>query len=811
MERIFPFLWHHGESFDQIREEIDKIYECGLRAFCVEPRPHPDFCGDLWWKDMGDILEYAKEKGMQVWMLDEVHYPSGRANGKLEVYPELKQENVVCCNVNVVGEIQNAKILLPIYGNEERFISALAFPLDENGNLLFDGSFDLTDKVYNNVLYWDVPKGAYRIIGVYATRKMVGTAAFVDPFNPKSTHLIIDEIYQPHFEHYSKYFGNTFRGFFADEPRLGNGEQWHGIVEPHNKARNLGVVGMAYNWHDDLIEKLNLKDDKRVLASLWFDIADEKCYQFRVDYMNALTDAYAKNYSDMIGEWCRAHGVMFTGHVIEDVGAHARTMVSGGHYFKSMRGQDIAGIDIVYNQLKMGCGDVPRISHGRPFEWKPDFYNYTLAKLASSASRLEKVKAGRAFCEVFGAYGWGLSIAEMKWLLDFMLVRGINHFVPHAFNPMIDDTDSPPYFYNGGANPQFPSFVTLMKYLYKMCEYLNGGKVDVKVAVLYHADAEWSGKKFASIEWVNKYLTENQIEFDIVPDYEIVSVDNDGVHTENCHYKVLISPYREIIDKRLENLLSANKNAYIVANDKSDLDALNLGQYSLYSLKEKNPSIRVYRYEKTDTVHYFVFNEGAERIENFLKISEEGYYVATDEQNGLTYSDKVLGGVPLKLKAGESVLITVSKAPVEKQECVEIGEQIISPEWEYYLSEKPYKEWVFYKKTKEKIDVADRNERPNFGGKIRLKGKANLKEGNALLDFGKSTLGITVTLNGVCLGEKIGAPYLFDTKGQVKNGINDIEIVLTTTLGLEKRDKFTHFSAIQKYGLNSDIKVVYYK
>ena len=109
----------------------------------------------------------------------------------------------------------------------------------------------------------------------------------------------------------------------------------------------------------------------------------------------------------------------------------------------------------------------------------------------------------------------------------------------------------------------------------------------------------------------------------------------------------------------------------------------------------------------------------------------------------------------------------------------------------------------------ENIDVAGRNERPDFAGTIKLIGKFTADGGDAILDFGKSSLGISVILNGVSLGERIGSPYTFDTKGALKNGENDIEIILTTTLGLQKRDKFTHFSAIEKYGLNDNIKILY--
>ena len=89
-------------------------------------------------------------------------------------------------------------------------------------------------------------------------------------------------------------------------------------------------------------------------------------------------------------------------------------------------------------------------------------------------------------------------------------------------------------------------------------------------------------------------------------------------------------------------------------------------------------------------------------------------------------------------------------------------------------------------------------------------GKFDCNGGNYLLDFGDSTLGISVKINGIDLGEAVGSPYIIDAKDAIKAGENQIEIVLTTTLGLLKRDKFTHFSAIEKYGLTQNIKLINY-
>lgn len=66
---ILPFLWMKGEEQAIIRTEIEKIHECGIRAICVEARPHPEFGNEGWWKDLGVVIEEAERFGMKVWRM----------------------------------------------------------------------------------------------------------------------------------------------------------------------------------------------------------------------------------------------------------------------------------------------------------------------------------------------------------------------------------------------------------------------------------------------------------------------------------------------------------------------------------------------------------------------------------------------------------------------------------------------------------------------------------------------------------------------------------------------------------------------
>lgn len=68
---IFPFFWQYEDGCQFMEEELEKIYESGAGAVCVESRHHPDYCGKTWWRDMDTIMGFARTHDMKVWVLDD--------------------------------------------------------------------------------------------------------------------------------------------------------------------------------------------------------------------------------------------------------------------------------------------------------------------------------------------------------------------------------------------------------------------------------------------------------------------------------------------------------------------------------------------------------------------------------------------------------------------------------------------------------------------------------------------------------------------------------------------------------------------
>ncbi|MBQ7983853.1 MAG: hypothetical protein IJ302_09790, partial [Clostridia bacterium] len=514
---ILPFFWQHGEDGETLLREIDAIYECGIRALCVESRTHEGFCEDGWWETMDLILSACAARGMKVWILDDKHFPSGYANGIIpKKYPDQAMWGITERHIDVVGPQKDASVLYQWKTSaEDRLLGVVACRRVPGTEILTGEAMDITDNLYDEMVYFDLPAGTWRIFYLFQTRSGINDRMreYADKLTPFGGDAYIEAVYEPHFAHYERYFGNTLAGFFSDEPCFGNNTR-------NGFRAELGRKYSHFPYSEGVLIRLLERFGKNaitMLPSLWYDTEDTTMQRMRLAYMDIITTLYSENFTYKLGDWCRAHGVEYIGHIIEDDHQHRMTQSSAGHFFRALDGQDMAGIDVVLCQIVPGMTDDINTVPCSYDTCDPDFYHFTLPKLGSSHAHIQPEKRGRAMCEIYGAYGWAEGLKMMKWLTDLMLVRGINTYVPHAFTPKFPDPDCPPHFFAQGTNPQYARFAGLMKYMNRVCHIFNDGEHKVSAAVLYDAEAYWSGGKFMDTDKAARYLTEHQLDFDIVP------------------------------------------------------------------------------------------------------------------------------------------------------------------------------------------------------------------------------------------------------------------------------------------------------
>ena len=854
---ILPFFWQHGENEEVLRKYMEVIQNAQINEVCLESRPHPDFAGPGWWHDVDIIMDEAVKRGMRVWILDDSHFPTGMAGGKMIQHDiSLQKQYLMFKRLEVSGitpqmtiDIKEAAAtrkspfedMMPAspfnhdpfktWYDDDSLVRVIAYPCTRAGMVDME-AVDLTESVRDGKLEWDVPAGRWAVYVYYLTRNGGGKGGYINMLDEASCAVQIQEVYEPHYEHYKEYFGNTLAGFFSDEPCVGN-------CVGFDFDESVGRKNMPLPWcgkMPEMMEERLGKDWEKYAAALWTDLADKKMTaRVRYAYMDSATRLIAESFSRQLGDWCEQRGVEYIGHIVEDKNQHSRLGSSQGHFFRSMEGQHMAGIDDIGGQVLPEGEHVNR----QRFTGEPgasgEFYHFELGKLGSSYGHIDPRKKGRTMCEIFGAYGWSEGVRLEKYLADHFLVRGVNRYVPHAFSAKaFPDPDCPPHFYAHGHNPQYRHFGHLMGYMNRMCHLISGGKSAAPVAVLYHGEAEWTGECMFD-ETVACELMEHQLDLDILPSdvfaypQKYYADLENGLCVNGITYQAFVIPYAEYLTKAVASFaVKAAKAGFPVyitqaypsgicdtADDEEILEEIRSSGICVLPVDKLSEALRgrgimdvtaspaskqlrYYHYEKDGAVFYLWNNESCGNIyEGTVSFPADSIYT---EQDVALYEamENRLYSVPVRRK-GDRLEVEIKLAPCE--EIVLVLDKGIRdgnlPVWKPERRTIMAIEGSWRVSTAEAIDYPDFKYKcamdflvnygrveEDFSGFIRYETSFALDEAgkDMILSIEDAYEGVEVWVNGEYAGMRITAPYEFAVGALVKEGTNALRIEVATTL-----------------------------
>lgn len=844
---ITPLFWMHGESHDILLEEIERMHSVGVRGFIIEARPFPEFLEQPWWDTVSFILAEAKKRGLKVFIFDDIKFPSGFAAGRVrDKHPDYLKLYLRKECLDAIGPVTDAFFLLGSWvAGPEKIVRAVAAQVTAD-DCYFDAStaIDVTHLLDDNSnLSWSVPPGRWKLFFFISTQEggEGHTREYINPINPAAVRAYLDEVYEPHFTRFESYFGNTLEGFFSDEPRFGSAGSYEST---------LGNPSMVIPYSEKLLEHLADawgSDFTVMLPSLWHD-GGLTTSRARFTYMDVVSDLYARHYTQQIGDWCRSHRVKYIGHVVEDNGAHTRLGYGTGHFFRAMVGHDWSGMDVVLHQL------LPERHTGKyatPFgtlgerEYCSDFFYWGLTKLATSAGHLDPKKNGITFCEAFGAYGWNAGLKLMTWMTNHFCVRGVNHFVPHAFSPQeFPDVDCPPHFYARGNNPQWRYFKIWADYTNRICHLLSGGRHIAPVAVVYHAEAEWMGD-YDPFEKVVKLLSRRQIDCDVVPfdllqDPKTIVSANGALAIHDEVYHVLVVPYSRFLPHEFIVSLTdlAKRGLHVVfleempipcclsseslENFSPTIDSiatLNVLSYEKLSpqiiawdlhdisVSTQENDLRHYHYVNGHEDIYLFVNESTslpiDTVVSFRQTEPPTFYRAIDNLSyrpGYTTTENGLS-VELYLEPYQSAFIIFSNqrsgesldviTPVSGRDLQTY--QTIEGPWK--ISTATAKEFPRFTPSSRLSGLGDfsaTEKLPQFSGTVRYETQftweASHQSGQHFIDLGTVYEIAAVTLNGKEVGVRIAPPYRFDVTPHLQVGSNHLQIDVTNTLAKQVGD-----------------------
>jgi len=256
-EPTFYTFWAINGSLNQakLRGQIDQFKESGFDGVVFHPRFYPgdpEYLCDRYFKEVSDIILYAKSIGLNFWLYDENGWPSGTVGGELiKKYPQ---------DVQLWADLTKE--------DSEDTLSSF----EHEGQTWY-----LTKRVGEGVDYFSAQL----------------TQHFIEMTHDKYKMALRSEA----FEYVSV--------IFCDEPEFGLGHAYDSLSR-------FGAIPWTAGL-PDIFKKITGKDLFDNISDLFF--TSERSARIRTEFYELLTDLFCESFITPIDNWCQSHGKRFTAHV----------------------------------------------------------------------------------------------------------------------------------------------------------------------------------------------------------------------------------------------------------------------------------------------------------------------------------------------------------------------------------------------------------------------------------------------------------------------------------------------------------------
>ncbi len=473
-----PFWFWNGDlTEDGIRERIASMAGRGVHGFVIHARmglsKDIGYMTPRWLELVRFAVEEAKRRGMIVYLYDEGMYPSGSAHGKVvEGRPDLASQGLQMEATTVKGprrlhvEAANHAVLV------ER---AAGSKYQSRGRVVVPGKeIDIPEGQWTLLRFTQTLSGGF-IRGVHFDEEdnQPNAPPSADLLNPEATARFIAATHEVYWKHLRQHFGVTVRGIFTDEPSILGRRAKKGLMP--------WTAGLL-----PLISKHAGYDFEPFLPFLWVEASDGIEITVRADYERALAAVLNETYYKPISEWCASHGVALTGHPS-----------GGGDMLPQVWFQE-PGQDVVWRWVLPGKTSL---------EGEQSLTGKTASSMALHLGRDTVVN------ECYGAYGWRLTMSEMKWLADWLFVRGTNLLMPHAFYYSTEGrrlNERPPDL--AWSNLWWDHYGQFSAYTNRMSWLMRGGSPVAEVAILAPGGvAPWRAAKALFQSQIDFYYVEESL------------------------------------------------------------------------------------------------------------------------------------------------------------------------------------------------------------------------------------------------------------------------------------------------------------
>jgi len=643
-----PFwFWNDDLNDDEIRRQMAEFRAHGVHGFVIHARmglpADIPYMKERWMRHVRAAVEEAVRTRMRVFLYDEGMYPSGSAHGEVvRANGSFAARGLLMISQDVTGPVEISR---PSSSEGESIATVVARrtgvtnALDGDSLRQIDtheSTIRLLQGDWRVMTFACVPSQG-RIRGVHPGEDdhEPNAPPAADLLNPEAMMAFIRFAYDPYYDALETCFGKTVIGVFTDEPSL------------LGRAPRRGLQPWTPGFDRYFEAKRGYSLLPR-LPALFQDIGTET-QSIRHDYQLTLAERLDEAYYRQLSAWCERHRVALTGHP------------AGSSEIQPLRYFQIPGQDLVWR------GVVPGAVTALERE------NSALPKCSSSVARHDRRR--RNSNEVYGAFGWRLTMEEMKWVADWLMVRGVNLLYPHAFYYSIRGdraSERPPDV--GPHNAWWPHYRLFADYTARVCGLLTDGRQVCEVAILgANRRLPWRAAK---------WLYQHQVDFNYLEEWRLcdqAKLDNGRIMIGELSYRCLIVDQDDPPGGRIAAALREVEAAGVLVRYCRSAPGPELieGAKRDIVLDPAAEDVRYTHLVRDDLDFYLLVNEGERDVDTSLLVHTRGgsewfdAWSAKFEPATVTSADARSMKLPLRLpRRGSIVLcvergspVTVSNAP----------------------------------------------------------------------------------------------------------------------------------------------------
>ncbi len=400
-----PFWAWNGEIEEK---EIDFQIEClkkmGFGGAFIHSRTglKTEYMGEKWLKLVRHAAEKLAEHRLEAYLYDEDRWPSGTCGGYVTETKEFRAKYMtyfeVECGENPESNGNNGKFEKPENnGNFEK---------PENFLGLFAVEFcGEAAKNYRKIAAPDEKKENERVFVFYfdymQPDSFYNGYTYADTMNRAATERFIELTHEKYFEAFGELFGTVIKGIFTDEPH--RNPFLNGFSRNEKNAER--EIPYTYKLFVEFEKRKGYKIEER-LPLLWFGDAENDFCKETYDLIEVEQELFLENFAVPYHDWCRAHGLLVTGHVLHEDNLAAQTTMCGSvmRYYEYM---DYPGMDNLCE----------------------DNFAVNVPSLVNSVAK----QLGKKFVldELYAATGWKMTLADYKRTGNWQSFGGISLRCPH--------------------------------------------------------------------------------------------------------------------------------------------------------------------------------------------------------------------------------------------------------------------------------------------------------------------------------------------------------------------------------------------